>query len=68
MRKGKLLLAMAALALLAAGVVVCASPYAPVVESAPEDIEAIWAIEDTREESVNPLVTVKQKNNRICAW
>ena len=57
MRKGKLLLTMLALfALLAAGVVL-GSPYASVMAPAPQDIEEIWAIEDTREESDAPLVT-----------
>ncbi|MBR5301307.1 MAG: CotH kinase family protein [Clostridia bacterium] len=57
MKKGKLLMAMLALSAVMAGVVIVGSPYAPVMAPAPEDIEAIWAIEDTREESAQPLVT-----------
>ena len=57
MKKMKLLGAMLALLALIGVVVVCASPYAPVVMPCPEDIEAIWAIEDSREESEVPLVT-----------
>ena len=68
MRKGGLLLAMAALALLIAGVVFCASPYAPVVASAPENIEEIWAIEDTREESDVPLVTALEMDGLPLAY
>lgn len=52
-----MLMAMAALALAVAGVVIGFSPYAPVVGSAPENIEEIWAIEDARRESDAPLVT-----------
>ena len=52
-----MLLAMAALVLALAGVIACASPYAPAAAPAPEDVETIWAIEDAREESDVPLVT-----------
>ena len=55
--KLRMLAAMAALALVIAGVVAFASPYAPVVQPAAENIEDIWAIEDTRTESGVPLVT-----------
>ena len=68
MGKGKLLLAMAALALLTAGVVICASPYAPVVEAAPQDMETIWAIEDARVESAQPLVTALEMNGMPVAY
>ena len=40
------------------GTVVCFSPYAPAAAPAPEDIEAIWSIEDARQESEEPLVRV----------
>ena len=55
--KLRILLAMALLAAMMTGVVYLASPYAPVVLPAPENIEELWAIEDTREESETPLVT-----------
>lgn len=55
--KLRILLAMALLTAMMAGVVYLASPYAPVVLPAPENIEELWAIEDTREESETPLVT-----------
>ncbi|MBQ4265975.1 MAG: CotH kinase family protein [Clostridia bacterium] len=53
----RILTAIAALALVIVGVVVFASPYAPVVTQAPENIEEIWDIEDTHQESDVPLVT-----------
>ena len=62
MKKMKLLGAMLALLALIGVVVVCASPYAPVVMPCPEDIEAIWAIEDSREESEVPLVTALENH------
>ena len=37
-----------------AGVIACASPYAPAAAPAPEDVETIWAIEDAREECFSP--------------
>ena len=40
------------------GTVVCFSPYAPAAAPAPEDIEAIWSIEDARQESEIPLIKV----------
>ena len=55
--KLRILLAMLLLAALMAVVVVTCSPYAPVVAPAPEDIQAIWDIEDAREQSDVPLVT-----------
>jgi len=57
----KMLLGMLALAAVIAAVVYWASPYAPVIEPA-GDIEALWAIEDTREESWDPLVTRLENN------
>ena len=56
MKKLKLLLMMAGFAALITAVVAFGSPYAPVVQPVME-IEEIWAIEDTREESGMPLVT-----------
>ena len=56
MRKIQLLVWIAALFAVMAGVVVYASPYAPVVQPVME-IEEIWAIEDSRRESDAPLVT-----------
>ena len=52
----RILACMALLLGLMAAVVLCASPYAAVVEPV-MDIEAIWAIEDSRQESEAPLVT-----------
>lgn len=54
-------------ALLAAVVILC-SPYAPVVTPAPEDIEQIWAIEDARQESAQPLVTALEMNGMPLAY
>ena len=56
--KLRILLAMLLLAAMMAAVVVFASPYAPVVLPAPENIEELWEIEDAREESETPLVTM----------
>ena len=56
MKRVKLLGMMLALCAALAAVVLLGSPYAPVVQPA-MDIEEIWAIEDTREESGEPLVT-----------
>ena len=55
--KLRILLVMLLLAAMMAAVVVFASPYAPVVLPAPENIEELWEIEDAREESETPLVT-----------
>ena len=57
----------AMMALLAAGVVMC-SPYAPVMGSAPENIEEIWAIEDARTESESPLITALENNGVPLAY
>ena len=56
MKRLKLLLGMAALACAIGLAVKYGSAYRPVVEPVRE-IEAIWAIEDEREESEEPLVT-----------
>lgn len=56
MKRFKLFLAMAALACAIGLTVKYGSTYRPVVEPVRE-IEAIWAIEDEREESEEPLVT-----------
>ena len=53
----RILLAMVLLAAMLTAVIVVASPYAPVIMAAPENIETLWAIEDAREESETPLVT-----------
>lgn len=57
-KRFKLLGAMLALCALVAAVIWMGSPYAPVVAPAPQEIETIWAIEDERQESEKPLVTV----------
>ena len=56
MKRLKLLALMALLACVIAGVVCVSSPLAPVV-GGPVEIEELWSIEDTREESWEPLVT-----------
>ena len=56
MKKLILLLEMIALLLVIAAVVLLRSPYAPQVQPV-RDIEELWAIEDTRQESEAPLVT-----------
>lgn len=56
MTRLKLLLGIALLLGMMAGVILCFSPYAPVVQPV-APIEALWAIEDEREESEAPLVT-----------
>ncbi|MGN0776206.1 MAG: CotH kinase family protein [Candidatus Ventricola sp.] len=63
-----MLLAIAALALVVAGVVAVASPYAPAAAPAPEDLEEIWEIEDTREASDAPLVTALEMNGAPLAY
>lgn len=63
-----MLLTMAALALAMAGVIACASPYAPPAAPAPEDVETVWAIEDAREESDAPLVTALEVNGVPLAY
>ncbi len=59
MKRLKLLALMALLTCVIAAVIIHASPYAPVV-GGPVEIEALWEIEDTREESWEPLVTVME--------
>ena len=61
MNKLRMLAAMIALAALIAATVIFASPYAPVVQPV-RDIEEIWAIEDTRQESEEPLLTALENN------
>ena len=61
MKRIKLLLGMLALTALLIGTVALYSPYAPVVEPVME-IEAVWAIEDSRQESGAPLVTMLENN------
>ena len=68
MRKLKLLLGILAFSAVMAGVVMLYSPYAPVVEPAPENIEEIWAIEDTRMESEMPLVTALENHGAPLAY
>ena len=61
MKRLKLFLLILALLGMMAAVVVFRSPYAPVVGGV-RDIEELWAIEDTREESEAPLVTALSDN------
>ena len=61
--KLRILLGIVLLSALTAAVVICASPYAPVVEPVME-IEAIWAIEDARVESDTPLVTALENHGQ----
>ena len=63
MTRLKLLGAMAALAALMAFAVWAGSPYEPVVAPAAE-IEAVWAVEDTRMESEAPLVSLLHNHGR----
>ena len=67
MKRGRLLLAMAALACVIAAVLRYGSPYAPVVEPV-KDIEEIWAIEDARVESEKPLVTALENRGVPLAY
>ena len=67
MKRGRLLLAMAALACVIAAVLRFGSPYAPVVEPV-RDIEEIWAIEDARVESEKPLVTALENGGVPLAY
>ena len=63
------LLLMMALLLAAMAAVICwASPYAPVVAPAPEDIQALWDIEDARSESETPLVTALENHGVPLAY
>lgn len=68
MRRFKLLLAMAALSALLLAAVCLGSPYAAVVQPAPENIEDLWAIEDMREQSDAPLVTMLQNHGVPLAY
>ena len=63
-----MLLVMILLTALMAAVVYCASPYASVIAPAPEDIEILWAIEDARSESEQPLVTALENNGVPLAY
>lgn len=67
MNKVKLLLLIAALSGVMALTVAWGSPYAPVVEPVAE-IEAIWAIEDAREESGGPLVTALANHGALLGY
>ena len=68
MKKRWTLLAMMAVLLgLLAAVIVLRSPLSPLV-GAPVDIEELWAIEDTREESETPLVTALENNGVPLAY
>jgi len=68
MKRLRLLLAMAVLTAGIALVIGYASPYAPVIGRAPENIEDVWAIEDTREESEEPLVTLLENHGVPLAY
>lgn len=68
MQRFKLFSGMIALTALIAAVVIWGSPYAPVVQPCPESIEEIWAIEDARTESVQPLVTALENNGIPLAY
>ncbi|MDO5377732.1 MAG: CotH kinase family protein [Clostridia bacterium] len=61
MKKLELLAAMLALCALMAAAVVLGSPYAPAVGPYRE-IEALWEIEDEREESAQPLITALENH------
>jgi len=63
MKKLRIMLLMLLLTAILAAVVLFASPYAPVVQPV-RDIEEIWAIEDTRQESEEPLLH-KLENNGV---
>lgn len=60
MKKLKLLLGIGILAMAQAAAIRWGSPYAPVVMPCPEDIETIWAIEDSHTQSDVPLVSALQ--------
>ena len=68
MKRFKLMLAITALLALLLLVVGLGSPYAPVVAPAPENIEEIWVIEDTRQESGGPLVTALENDGAALAY
>ena len=67
MQRLKLLMSISALSILMILGVVLGSPYAPVVEPC-IDIEEAWEIEDTREESQEPLITSLQWNGMPLAY
>ena len=68
MKRFRLALAMLALCALMGAAVMLGSDYAPVVQPCPEDIEAIWAIEDARKESAQPLVTALENDGMPLAY
>lgn len=68
MNRLKLLLNILGLTIVLAAAVVYGSQYAPVVMSAPENVETLWEIEDAREESEKPLVTMLQANGVPMAY
>lgn len=68
MKRIRLLAAMLALFALMAAAVMLGSGYAPVVQACPENIEAIWAIEDARAESALPLVTELENGGMPLAY
>ena len=65
--KLRILAGMMALLCMTAAVVMYASPYVPVVQPA-MDIEEIWAIEDERQESEEPLVTYLENNGQALGY
>ena len=67
MKKMKLLAMMAVLAAVICIVVIYGSPYAALVQPVME-IEEIWAIEDAREESDEPLVTMLENRGVPLAY
>ena len=64
----RMFIGMAMLLAVMAVVVIYASPYAPAAQPAPENIEEIWAIEDTRTESETPLVTALENHGQALAY
>lgn len=67
MKRLKLLAAMLALCAVLAAAVLLGSPYAPVMEPM-KPIEEIWALEDAREESGEPLVTALEMDGQALAY
>ena len=67
MKRLKLLLGILAMTALLAGTVALFSPYAPVVQPV-MDIEVIWAIEDSRQESDVPLVTALKNHDMLLGY
>ena len=65
--KLRILVSIAMLLGMTAAVVIYASPYAPVVEPAME-IEEIWEIEDSRQESEEPLVTYLENHGQALGY